>query len=136
MADISKIRDAIAANISKHIRTLRTSAEMPDNPNPPIAIVGIQSIDYDGAFANGLTTYNFTVTVIVGRATERIHQRTLDAYMASTGKTSVKEAVELDKTLAGNAYDVRVVNMSNFGSIQLNDNTYLAADFTVTVYAN
>lgn len=136
MADLSKIRDGIAANITKHIRTLRASAEIPDNPNPPIAVVQLQTVDFDGAFANGLTTYNFTVTVIVGRAAERIHQRTLDALMASSGKQSLKSAVELDRTLGGNAYDTKVTGVSNFGSIQLNDNTYLAADFSVAVYAN
>lgn len=136
MADLSKIREALASNITKHIRTLRASAEIPDNPNPPIAVVQIQNITYNNAFANGLTTYNFLLTVIVGRATERIHQRTLDGYMASSGKLSLKAAVELDKSLDGNAYNVRVESMTNFGSIQLNDNTYLAADFNVVVYAD
>jgi hypothetical protein len=131
---ITLIRTALATNIGT-ITGLRTAAEIPDNPNPPIAVVSLTSVDYDGAFDRGLTRYNFTVTVVVGRVAEREAQRRLDAYI-STGSSSVKYALESDKTLGGNAYDCRVVTMNSVGSLLLNDNTYLAADFTVAVIAN
>jgi hypothetical protein len=108
---------------------------VPDLPNPPIAIVALRSVTYDGAFNKGMTTYNFAVTVIVGRAAERVAQSRLDAYI-STGASSVKSAVESDSTLGGNAYDCRVVSMDSVGSLSISDTTYLAADFTVTVIAN
>ena len=131
---ISLIRQALANNLAT-ISGLRTAAEVPDLPNPPIAIVGLRSVSYDGAFNKGMTTYNFAVTVIVGRAAEREAQRRLDAYI-STGASSVKSAVESDSTLGGNAYDCRVVSMDSVGSLNISDTTYLAADFTVTVIAN
>jgi hypothetical protein len=131
---ISLIRQGIATNLAT-IAGLRTAAEIPDNPSPPIAVVSLSSVDFDGAFDRGLTRYNFLVTVIVGRVAEREAQRRLDAYI-STGSSSVKYAVESDKTLGGNAYDCRVVSMNSIGSLSISDNTYLAADFTVTVIAN
>jgi hypothetical protein len=131
---ISLIRQALATNLAT-ISGLRTAAEVPDLPNPPIAIVGLRSVSYDNAFNKGMTTYNFAVTVIVGRAAEREAQRRLDAYI-STGASSVKSAVESDSTLGGNAYDCRVVSMDSVGSLNISDTTYLAADFTVTVIAN
>jgi hypothetical protein len=131
---ISLIRQALATNLAT-ISGLRTAAEVPDLPNPPIAIVALRSVTYDGAFNNGMTTYNFAVTVIVGRAAEREAQRRLDAYI-STGASSVKSAVESDSTLGGNAYDCRVVSMDSVGSLSISDTTYLAADFTVSVIAN
>jgi hypothetical protein len=131
---ISLIRQALAKNLGT-IPGLRTAAEVPDLPNPPIAIVGLRAVTYDGAFDKGLTNYNFAVTVIVGRAAEREAQRRLDAYI-STGSSSVKYAVESDKTLGGNAYDCRVVSMDSVGSLTVSDTTYLAADFTVSVIAN
>lgn len=134
MASISDIRAGIATNLAT-IPGLRTSAEIPDNPNPPVAIVSLDSVNYDRAYAKGLVEYNFTVTVIVGRSAERIAQRALDTYI-STGANSIKNAIELDKSLGGKAYDCRVASLNSIGSIQLNDNTYLAADFTVTVLAN
>lgn len=131
MADISAIRTALATNLAT-ISGLRTAAELPDNPNPPVGIVSLDNIDFDLAFKQGLTLYNFTVTVIVGRAAEREAQRKLNAYCETTG---VKSAIESDRSLDGNAYDVRVTGVTSIGSIQLNDQTYLAADFQVVVYA-
>ncbi len=135
MASITALRTAIATNLGT-ITGLRTSPEMPDNPNPPIALVKPTSIDYNQAFAKGMTQYSFAVVVIVGRADERTAQRTLDAYCSSTGSSSIKNAVESDKTLGGNAYDCRVSEMRNYTPIQLNDGTYLAAEFAVEVFAD
>jgi hypothetical protein len=131
---ISQIRTRLATNLAT-ISGLRTAAEIPDLPNPPVAVVSLNSVTYDGAYAKGLTTYNFSVTVIVGRSAEREAQRKLDAYI-STGASSIKSAVESDKTLGGYAYDCRVVSMDSVGSLTISDTTYLAADFTVTVIAN
>jgi hypothetical protein len=131
---ISLIRQALATNLAT-ISGLRTAAEVPDLPNPPIAIVALRSVTYDQAFNKGMVNYNFAVTVIVGRAAEREAQRRLDAYI-STGASSVKSAVESDSTLGGNAYDCRVVSMDSVGSLSISDTTYLAADFTVSVIAN
>jgi hypothetical protein len=131
---ITAIRTALATNLGT-ISGLRTAAEIPDLPNPPIAVVSLDSVTYDQAYAKGMTTYTFTVTVIVGRTAEREAQRKLDGYI-STGANSIKNAVESDKTLGGNAYDCRVVSMNSVGSVTISDTTYLAADFTVTVIAN
>lgn len=134
MADISAIRTGIATNLGT-ISGLRASAEIPDNPSPPIGVVNLDTIDYDGAFNGGLTTYNFVVTVVVGRAAERHMQRKLDAYCQPTGSQSVKVAIESDKTLGGEVYDLRVERSNVVGSITINDQIYLAAEFTVTVFA-
>lgn len=135
MSSISLMRAAIATNLGT-ISGLRTSPEMPDNPNPPIALVRPVTVEYNQAFANGLTRYNFVVVVIVGRAEERTAQRSLDAFCSSTGSSSIKLAVESDKTLGGNAYDCRVTEMRNYTPIQLNEGTYLAAEFAVDVFAD
>jgi hypothetical protein len=132
MADITVMRNAIATNLAT-ISGLRTSAEIPDNPSPPIAVVSLDNIDYDQAFKQGLTIYNFTVMVIVGRAAEREAQRRLNAFCATTN--GVKSAIESDRSLNGTAYDCRVTGVASIGSLQLNDQTYVAADFTVAVYA-
>jgi hypothetical protein len=131
---ISQIRTALATNLAT-IPGLRTAAEIPDLPNPPIAIVSLESVNYDQAYAKGMTNYSFTVTVVVGRSAEREAQRKLDGYI-SPGTNSVKNAIESDKTLGGYAYDCRVVSMNSVGSVTISDTTYLAADFSVTVIAN
>lgn len=134
MADIADIRAGIVANLAT-ISGLRTSAELIDNPTPPVALVALDSIDYDLAMQQGLTQYNFIITVVVGRAAEREQQRKLDLYCQPTGDYSVKSAVESNRTLSDVVYDLRVISTGSIGSIQINDQTYLAAEFTVTVFA-
>lgn len=131
---IADIRDGIVTNLAT-ISGLRTSVDIPDNPSPPIAFVGLESVQYDQSFQRGLTEYNFTVTVLVGRVSERSAQRKLDEYI-SNGARSIKLAIESDKTLGGDAYDVRVSELRNIGTVSLEQVIYLAADFAVTVYAD
>ena len=134
MPNISDIRAGIATNLAT-ISGLRTSPELIDNPTPPVALINLDSIDYDLAMKQGLTQYNFMITVIVGRAAEREQQRKLDLYCQPTGDLSVKSAVESNRTLSGVIQDLRVVSSGSIGSITINHQTYLAAEFTVTVYA-
>ena len=131
---IATIRDGIAANVAT-ISGLRVAKEIPDNPNPPVAVIMLNNVSYDGAMHRGLVTYNFVITIIVGRVAEREAQRKLDGYI-STGSGSLKAAVESDKTLGGSAYDVRVSEMTNVGTVSLGEVNYLAADFAVQVYSN
>lgn len=130
---IAAFREGIGKNLAT-IRGLRVAVEIPDNPSPPVAIVALQSVSYDGAFHGGLTEYQFAVSMIVGRAAEREAQRRLDVYV-NTGEGGVKYAIESDRQLGGSAYDVRVSEMTQVGSVSLGDATYLACDFLVTVYA-
>lgn len=134
MTSINAIRTGIAANLAT-ISGLRVAAEIPDSPNPPMAVIALDSIEYDLAMKQGLTQYNFSVTVIVGRAAEREMQRKLDTYIQISGSQSVKLAIESDRTLSGVIQDLRVTNSTSIGSIIINDQTYLAAEFTVTVFA-
>lgn len=130
---IADIREGLATNIAT-ISGLRVAAEIPDNPSPPIAVISLNNVSYDLDFNRGTTLYNFTVTLIVGRVAERDAQRKLDAY-AGNGERSIKTAVQSDRTLGGAAYDVRLSEMSSLGALNLGEQTYLAADFLIQVYA-
>lgn len=129
---LALIRQGLAKNLGT-IRGLRVAETVPDQVNPPIAIVELQSVDYDGALRGGLTTYTFQVSVIVGRVSERTAQRTLDAYIAP-GAGSIKNAIESDTSLDDSCQTVRVEGVSTYGSVTIGDVTYMAADFIVTVY--
>lgn len=135
MASISSIRSGLATRLGT-ISGLRTSATMPDNPNPPIAVVMPSSVSYDDTFRKGMQTYVFNVLVIVGRVDERTAQNNLDAYVSSTGNSSIKLAIEGDKTLGGVVFDTRVSEMRNYGQLPVGEVTYLTAEFTVLCYAD
>jgi hypothetical protein len=129
---IAAIREGLAANIAT-IPNLRVSAEIPDNPSPPIAVIALNNISYDLDFNRGMTLYNMTVTLIVGRVAERDAQRKLDAF-AGSGERSIKTAVESDRTLGGSAFDCRLSEMTTLGAYNSGEQTYLAADFAIQVY--
>ena len=135
MALISELRTGLATNLAT-ISGLRTTPTIPDNPNPPIAVILPQGVEYDNTFGRGMNTYTFAVTVIVGRVSERSGQNALDAYVSSTGSASVKLAIESDKTLGGKAFDLRVIDSRNYGELTVGEVTYLSAEFTVLCYAN
>lgn len=134
MASITALRNGLATNLLT--AGVRSGATIPDQINPPFAVVAPNGATYHKAFNNALTQYDFTVTLIVGRASERSGQNALDLYCSSTGSSSIRLAVESDKTLGGVAYDTVVTDMRNYGSIVIGETTYLAAEFNVAVQAD
>jgi len=135
MASVAELRTGLAANLAT-ITGLRTAAKVPDDPKPPVAIVLPQSVTYDNAFHAGMTTYNFSVLLLVSRVSERTGQDTLDSWVSSTGSNSIKLAIESDKTLGGTAYDVRVSEVRNYGEVTAGDVNYFSAEFIILCYAD
>jgi len=135
VASITDLRDGIAANLAT-IPGLRTAATVPDNPNPPIAIVQLRRVEYHQDFKRGMTEYNFSVQIVVGRVDERTAQRNLDTYCSSTGESSVMLAIESNRSLSGKAFDTIVTEMTSYGSIVISDINYLAVEFNVRVLAS
>ena len=131
---IALLREGLGNNLRNNIPGLRVSDTIPDQPNPPHAVISLNSVNYDQTFQRGMTEYNFVISVLAGRVSERQSQRTLDSYI-SPGSATIKSAVEKDKTLDGAAFDVRVSEMSNIGAVNLGEVIYLGADFNVQVYA-
>lgn len=135
MATISQIRSGLSTRLAT-ITGLRSGPTIPDNVNPPYAIVAPSSVDYHRAFNNALSTYNFTITLVVGRVSERTAQNNLDAYCSPSGSSSIRVAIEGDKTLGGVVFDTIVTGMRNYGSVTIGDNNYLAAEFDIAVQAD
>ncbi len=134
MTALTDLRTGLANRLTT-ITGLRSSAYIPDNPQPPVAIVMPGRITYDTAFGRGSDEYQFTIMLIVGRVADRASQTTLDGYCESSGNRSVKAAIEGDRSLGGKALDCRVTEMTNQGSLAIGDVTYHTAEFSVTVIA-
>jgi hypothetical protein len=99
-----------------------------------MAMLGLDKIIYNRQNNAAMSEYTFKVTVVVGRVVERVAQNSLDLYV-SPGAGSIKAAIESDKTLGGNAYDVFISELSAYGAIQVNGIDYLSAEFSVQVFA-
>lgn len=129
------MRQALANNIAT-ISGLRVSYFIPDNPNPPQAIVAPPTIRYDQSFGRGLDEYSFQVIVFATRADERTGQDLIDSYCAPVGAGSIKAAIESDRTLGGLVADLRVTDMTGVSPTTFADGqVYLTATWAVTVYA-
>ena len=131
---VSQIKTGLAANLAT-VSGLRAYAYQPDNVNTPFAWPLLDSIQYNGAMGGGLITHRFTISVVVGRSAERTAQNLLDGYLSYKGATSIRQAIESDRTLGGVVQDSIVESANNISTLEANDATYLAIDFVVTVYA-
>ena len=92
------------------ISGLRTFDYVPDSLAPPAAVVEPLEIDYDEAMKQGCEFYRAFILVIVGRMSDRSSQDRLDAYLTTTGATSIKAALETDRTLGGACSTLQVAS--------------------------
>ena len=135
-ATVSQIMGGIKERLST-ISGLRTTEYLPDNVNPPVAVPALESITYHGASRGGAAVHELTITVIVGAASERSAQSRLDGYLAYSGDSSIRAAIEADPSLGGVAQTCLVESAGGISAIEIGSaNTrYLIATWTVTVYA-
>lgn len=133
MGELSKIRDALKANLAT-IEGLRVSDIIPDSINPPMAIVGgPELIEYDTTMARGADRLLIPVRVYAARTNERTGQDKLDSYITKSGSTSIKAAIESDTSLGGQAHTVRVQQMRGYGSYTVGGADYIGAEWLVEV---
>ena len=131
-ATVSQLKTGLKTALST-INGLRAYDYQPDQVNPPFAWPILESIEYHSAMSAGLSEYVFKVSVVVGRASERVAQSKLDQYLAST--SGIASAIEADPTLGGVADSLIVQSADNISTIDANDSLYLVVDFRVVVYA-
>ena len=105
--------NAVRAGIGTALDTiagLRCFDYVPDSLAPPAAVVEPLEIDYDESMTSGTQFYRAFILVIVGRMSDRSSQDRLDAYLTDTGATSVKAALESDRTLGGACATLQVAS--------------------------
>lgn len=130
---ISLLRAGLAKNLQT-IKGLRVVETLPDLVNPPMAMIGLTKVAYNQQNQRSMAEYTFQVTVVLGRVSERTAQRDMDVLVAP-GEGSVKFAIESDRSLGGNAYEVFVPELSAIGAISINGIDYFSAEFSVQVFA-
>ena len=134
MSKLSGLRAGLAGQLD-NITGLRVLTYIPDQVNPPMAVVLPRRVDFDSTFARACDEYTFDVQVIVHRPSERSGQTQLDDYCDAAGTVSVKTAIEADPTLGGSAQTCRVTEVSSINAVDIGEVTYLQATFTVSILA-
>ena len=116
------------------ITGMRVFEYVPDSTNIPtnnaFAIVGQLTMNYDYTLNRGFDSASCQIIVVVGRMSERDGQSRLDGLLASSGSTSIKDAVEADQTLRGAVQTLRVVSASP-GTITSANIDYLSYQYSV-----
>ncbi len=107
-----QIRAGLATNLSA-LADCQVSPYQLDNPSPPmIQVMGLEEVLYDQAMARGLDEITVILQAFAGTPADRTAQELLDAWQTGFGGTSVKAAVEADRTLGGLVDDLQVMRSS------------------------
>jgi hypothetical protein len=93
--------------------------------NPPF------TFDIDNA--RGLDQATVDIYVIVQRLSDRAGQDKLDAYLAGSGSSSIKTAIEGDRTLGGTVDTLRVTGAES-GTYTSQDNLFLSYRYRLTIW--
>ena len=115
------------------ITGLRVFDYVPDSLSPPAAVVEPLEVDYDEAMQRGLDFYRAFILVIVGRMSDRSSQDRLDAYVAGSGASSVKAALEANRTLGGACSTLQVTS-ARPREVVVSGVNMIAYRFEVSIY--
>lgn len=131
---LSEIKRGLAEALA-NVPGLRVAEQIPEQINPPVAVISRSSVDYTQAMSGGLTEWTMEIELIAGRMAEQASQRTIDGWLSWDGAMSVRKAIEADRTLGGNAQSCIVTRADALHSISVGDADYLGVTMTVTIYA-
>ena len=130
----SKIHDALSMALAA-VPGLRVADHLPEQINPPMAVVQIQSVTYHRAMQGGLSEWQFLIALVAGRMGDRSAQLQIDGWISYDGSQSIRAALEVDPTLNGICQTLIVADMVSVRPITLGDSSYLSCEFNVTVHA-
>lgn len=137
---MSDIRAGLAAAIKAAITDAQCTGYVVANPAPPFFDIELSpdGIEYDQAMARGLDHWLLVVRGVVTLGDGVAAQKNLDDWCASSGTSSVKAAIEADKTLGGKVETLKVTRLAGYAPVsvaQHPNNRYLGAEWTVEIYA-
>lgn len=135
MASLSSLRSGIKTRLAT-ISGLNAHDRAPGSVVVPTAFPLPGRIDFDETMDRGADLFVFRVRLLVQRSTDTYAQEDLDAYLAGSGSSSIKAAIEGDGTLGGVADWTRVTGVIAYGDIDHAGLSYLGADFNVEVDAD
>jgi hypothetical protein len=128
----SQVRDGLKTRLET-ITGLRAYDLIPDTVTPPAAVVGQLDFTFDIDNARGLDQAQVDVLVIVQRFSERSGQNLLDLYLSGSGASSIKAAIEGDRTLGGVVNTLRVTG-AEAGTYESQGVEFLSYRYRITIW--
>lgn len=133
-ATVSQVAEGIKTRLAT-VTGLRTFSYQPEQVNPPVAFPVLESIEYHGAMAGGNVRMRFNVMVIVGRYLDRVAHSNLDGYLSYDGATSLRAAIETDRTLGGVCQTLIMDSGLSVGTLVVAEAEFLSVSFSLLVHA-
>lgn len=133
--DLDEIYTGIADAVRDRIPTLNCFGFVPDSLPDPSFYVGDMEIDYDKSVGGGMEELTISCYVLVSRADPKSAHAALFSYVPGTGPTSIKAAIEHDRTLGGVVEDVRVLDFRTLTGEEIAQEDRIGGVWTLTVLA-
>jgi hypothetical protein len=130
---ISQVATGLQARLAT-ISGLRAYNYQPEQENPPLAYPVLQQVEYHRAFQGGDVVMTWGITAITGRWTDRTAHQLLDGYLSYSGATSIRAAIEGDRTLGGVCKTLILNQAANITALTVADANFLQVQFTVIVH--
>lgn len=116
MAGLAEVQKALAYTIRTYSNVdLFVYDGVEDMGNLPAIIVEPLEIDYEGAFARGMHTYEFNVFVLVGRNVASIGNSILNRMCSGVGDDSIYQIIEDHADLGLADTTAQVYMMKGYG---------------------
>lgn len=112
------------------ITGVRVYDAIPENAEPPCAVIAVGAGVYDADFDDNLTA-EWSVLMLVSRADDVRAQSVLDTYLSTTGSSSVPAAIRSDATLGGSVDSAKVVGWAEPQTYTIADTSYVGVEIQV-----
>lgn len=128
--DLAAVMDDLGAALGA-IEGLRVTPYWADRISPPAAVVAWPDpLTYDTTMGRGSDRAEVPVVVLVGKVDTRSSRDAMAAYLAGSGPSSVKAAVE---AYQASAYDSARVMRAEVGVVTVAAVEYLAGTFYIDI---
>lgn len=134
MANDAAIRAGLVTRLET-IAGLTATPFLPKRINAPAAAVQRRQTRYDATMADGSDDWEYVITVFVAWNESEIAQTAMSNYLARTGATSIKAAIEAEDTLGGVVDFTRVREAGEEQIRTAGEIEYLAVDFILDITA-
>jgi len=131
---VSRCAEALGSALEL-IEGLNVIPYLSDTFTPPVALIGIDTINYHGSFGLGDVEQKFQVHLILARSDVQSGIEAMESYMSPSGDLSIREALESDQTLGGVVSSLVVTGSGPPTNLTINGAVYIDVPFDVTVHA-
>lgn len=129
------IRVALANSLKNVPGVAQTSAwNLPEGFTAPcLFVLGNGAVSYDSTYGRGTDSLSFVVRGITGAVDSVGAQRLISQWVGGSGTSSVKAALQADRTLGGVVDDLRVTDYSGDQYAKINSVDYVYGDWSVDI---